>query len=488
MIKNYFYLVIIIFHIAKYSLNIFGKTVSDKYTLSFPSSTEVNGFISNDLTHETFSEETPGTNEFEPSIFFIIGKNKIKSFYFTINSVNNDNEVEDLTYDLYSISSSYLFIPKDLIYDSNSYSQAKSVLFGLCTNNHFISSYIFEYTTDANNFLLTQKLSNKNLISYEDLKTSQTDNKCSGSSFIGKINFGDKLYVSNAYSKYSNDNEVMNIHYEIKIFEYKAKTYELNYYVGKSLKIEIINYSTSPPSNFNTNTKEFLRKLLNKQGVSLIKCTIINSFINYIQNDYYYDKEIIILCLYYSKDLVNSLENDPKFSIRLDLFKNDIGSNDLKLISGISIKNSIMLDRIDNNAMNYLYPSLITYKSENEIYVILKGARYSEIYSVEINMRTLMINNLIQLESFNDELLLSNNYEHFSFNVREFIGSFYIVKYNSDTKIISIFIYGDKNKKIFEDTEIKINIGTSLSIPTSNIIRIETTTISNVLLGILFVT
>ena len=280
MKKEIFFYITIIFYLFKYtiSLNSFGKGVSPVSILSsFTYPEDVNGLISNDLTHETFSKTTSYSNPYESSIFFIIGNQKIQSLYFTLSSIYQ-KDVEELSStsatlnDLYSISSSYLFLPKDILYDTNTIeAKRKSALFGLCTNGNYISSYIFEYNTDINNLLIDQKLINNNMISYDDVKITTTENKCSGSSFIGKSNFGDRVYISNAYSKYSNDNEVMNLHYEIKIFEYITKTYELKYYVGKSLKIEIINYSTSPPSNFNDNVKNYLQILLNKQRISLIK-------------------------------------------------------------------------------------------------------------------------------------------------------------------------------------------------------------------------
>ena len=191
---------------------------------------------------------------------------------------------------------------------------------------------------------------------------------------------------------------------------------------------------------------------------------------------------MLILCLYYSKDLVNSLDNEPKFSIRLDLFKNDIGSNELKSISFITIKDSI---KLDNTGINYLYPSLIHFKSKSELYIILKGNQYSEIYSVEINAKTLKLINPLLL-NITKPYLESNNIEHISFCIREFIGSFYIVKYNSMSNNISVMIFGDRNKfNNFEDTIIQYNID---EITNNNIIKIETSSISNVLLGILFVT
>ena len=320
-----------------------------------------------------------------------------------------------------------------------------------------------------------------NSINYDDLKISQTINQCSGSSYIGRKDFGYKIYISNAYSKYSDNNNVMNLYYEIKIFEFSTHSSDfnniLNFYAGKSLKIEIINYSTTPPSDFDYITKANLDKLLNKERESLIKCRIINSFINNNLEEEIYYKEIIILCLYYSKDLVNSLNNEPKFSIRLDLFKNNIGSNELKFISYLNIKDSISIDSED-----ILYPSLIHFKSRNELYIILKGVKYSEIYSVKINSKTL---ELTLLNNKTEILLKSNNIEHISFSIREFIGSFYIVKYDSESKNINVMIYGDRNKNNYNDTIIQIDDD---KIRNNIIKRIETSSISNVLLGILIVT
>ena len=496
---NFFFFIIFIY-LKKYIKCIFGRGVYQYNIISaFSLPEDVNGLVSNDLTHETFSEITNNGYDslpYESSIFFIIGKSDIISLYFASNSIKENSVNENLN-DLYSISSSYLYIPKYLLYDSSiGDSYHKSVLFGFCTNSNYISSYIFEYSISGDS-LTDQELINKNTISYDNLQITETNNKCSGSSFIGKNNFGNRVYISNAYSKYKSDNEIRNIYYEIKIFEYMVKTYELKYYVGRSFKVEIINLSTNQPSNFDNIILEKLDGIIfNKEGISLIKCRIINSFINENQDDYYYDKEIIILCLYYAKDLINSVDNEPKLVIKLDLFKNTIGSTQLSLISSIIIKNSIVIDKYDDEGLNYIYPSLISFKSENEIYVVLKGMKYSEIYSVGINLKTLILSNLNLLDNFgyidydtNTGLLLyTNNYEYISFNIREFIGSFYIVKYDSDTKIISIFIYGDKNKNEYQDTEIRISIETYLNLPTTNIKRIITSSISNVLLSILLVT
>ena len=140
--------------------------------------------------------------------------------------------------------------------------------------------------------------------------------------------------------------------------------------------------------------------------------------------------------------------------------------------------------------------SLITHKY---LVITLKSAKYSEIYSVNINTKTLILSNVQLLENFgfvdyqtNTGLLLSSsNVNHISFCTREYIGSFYIVRYNSDTNILSIFTYGDKNKNIYQDTEIQLNANTNLNIPLSlshTIKRIETASISDVLLGILLIT
>ena len=506
MIKANFFIIAIIFNLYKYISPIPLNKGVTKHSLTLSNPEEINSLISNDLTHEKVSYPSNFSNtydQYESNIFFIIGKENIKSLYFkstpslnyeiTENLIDIKEELSSSSssspppYDLYYNSSSYLFIPKNLLYVSTE-GQPKSILFGLCTNKSFISSYIFDY--DSSSFDTSQELIINNQISWSDLNIEKTDNKCSGSSFIDNLSLSDSLYISNAYSKYVNDNEVMNIHYEIKIFQYTIKTKELHYYISKSLKIEIINYSTTPPSNFNNNIKNDTNALLNNPRISLIQCRIINSFININQNDYQYDKEIIILCLYYSKDLVNSLANEPKFSIKLDLFKNNRNSYDLQLISTLTIKDSIELD----NGIEYLYPSLMNYMNEKEIYIVLKGMKHSEIYTVELNVKTLILSNVAKLkgnfgyidyETNIGLLLYANDYGHISFSIREFMGSFYIVRYDKDTNIISIFLYGDEYKD-YNETEIKINIE-NLDI-TDNIIRIETSSISNVLLGILLIT
>ena len=65
------------------SVGNFGFRISEINTLyEFPNIEdvkEINGFISNDLTHETFSQIDDTLNEKDSSIFFIIGESKIKS-------------------------------------------------------------------------------------------------------------------------------------------------------------------------------------------------------------------------------------------------------------------------------------------------------------------------------------------------------------------------------------------------------------------------
>ena len=490
MIKNIVLLLVITFNIKFILSDTFGYGSSLLNSFSGFDMGQVNGFISNDLSHEIFLElPNEGNYEdydsYESNIFFIIGKEKIYSIDFTFGGVNI-NPIGGSYNDLYSISSSYLYIPKYYL----SSGSINSVLFGFCTDTNFISSYIFDFNN--------KELTLKDFIPYEDLDINKNNknNKCSGSSFISQKDFGNRIYISNAYSLYSNDNQVRNLHYIIKIFEFRVSSLKFDNYVGKSFNVEIINYSTTQPGNFNTNILSKLEILFNTDGVSLIKCKIINSFINKFQDDiYYYDKEIILLCLYYSKDLINSRENEPRLAIRLDLFKNTLGSNELQLISGITIKNNIIIDIQRYDILNYVYPSLINFKSENEIYIVLKGQKYSEIYSVEINIDTLILSNVKILENFgftnyetNTGLILkTNNLGHISFTTREFIGSFYIVKFYSGTNIVSIYLYGDKNKNNYQETEILLNIRT-IGIPSTTYIRrIEISSISNVLLGILFV-
>ena len=480
IILNILLQAIILFYLYNdsYSLDKFGLGSSAINTLSFSYRYEFKRLISNNLNHEIFSQITSANGVYIDSRkLFIIGQNQIKTVDYSSPTTRTILNID--FYDSSTASSYFLYVP-ELI------NGQKSVLFVFCTSSY----YLLFYEYNGNN------LSNKKSIFYEEFKINESANQCSGSSFIGKNDIGQKLYVSNAYSKYIDDATSKSIFYDIKIFEYNMQTEEviLFYYVGKSFKVELINFSTSHPSNFDSDILNDLGSLLNKEGISLIKCKIINSFINSNQNDIYYDKEIILLCLYFSKDLVNSLDNKPKLSIKLDLFKNSLGSTELSLVSSVTIKNSIFANNEYNNAEYqnyYIYPSLINFKSEKEIYITLKGAKYSEIYSVNINTKTLILSNVQLLENFGfvdyqtdtGLLLSSSNINHISFCTREYMGSFYIVRYNSDNNILSIFTYGDKNKNIYQDTEIQLNVNTNLNIP-STVKRIETASISSVLGGI----
>ena len=292
--------------------------------------------------------------------------------------------------------------------------------------------------------------------------------------------------MSNAYSIFLSDNKKYRLYYDIRIFEYMIQTYERNYYLGKNLNIEIIDNSTTQPSNFDDDMIQELEYIFNKEKSSLIKCKIINSYINYNLEQNFpdnlnlYNKEIIILCLYISKDLENSLSNAPRLSIRLDLYKNDLGSDELNLISYITLKDNIAIDVTSSDEeKNYLYPELINFKDKETIYAILKGTQSAEIYNISINIQTL---NLIKKDLF---INISSD-EFSSFAQREFMGSFYIQKYNKENNILSVFINDDSSYKNYEDTEIKFNIINDLGFSSGeNIIDIKMTSLSNYLLCIL---
>ena len=274
-----------------------------------------------------------------------------------------------------------------------------------------------------------------------------------------------------------NENKKWSIYYEIKIYEYMIRTFTINPYAGKSFTIELIDYTTIQQSSFDNDTINGINYLFNKDSKPFIKCKIINSYINLFL-EYPYDKEIIILCLYYSKDIVNSSPNEPKLSIRLDLFKSNIGYNELNLISYITIKNSIKIDKDDIDGINYLFPEMITFKNnEGEIYAILKGKKYTEIYTINLNINTLQLSN-VQLnfsELYNNEII--------SFTPREFIGSFFVTNYNKENNKLNVYIYGDIFKN-YSETKAEFDG------PGSNIIKIiktEITAISNYLLAILLI-
>ena len=483
---KFFHFLIIIF----LSINfIFSLDLYTKKELSFTTASEINGFITNYLTHETFLKSTEDeNNQFESSIFFITGKEEIKSLYLNIENILPNSDGYDVLEgkstsltnaiipNLYSVSSDYIYIPSYSLFNSfSSPNNEKSILFGFCNEQYYFSVYTFDhsdsdYTTQ--NFIL------QNYENYEEkYNLIKTGNKCSGSAYIGKNDFGDRVFVSNSYSIFTNDNNLYKINYDIKIFEYMIKTYEINYYIGKAFNIEIIDYSTKQQSNFDDVLINALNNLFNKEGASFIKCKIINSYLNLFLN-IPYDKEIILLCLYYSKDLENSLPNEPKLSIRLDLCKNNIGSNDLNLISYITIKKNIIIDKDNTNVINYLFPDLITFQdNEGGIYVILKGEKNTEIYSVNLNINTLIINNIT--------LILNKTYTNqlMSFTPREYIGSFYISEYDTENNILNIYTYENINKKSYEETKVELN---DLSI--NNVIKIELTSISSYLLAILLIT
>ena len=364
-------------------------------------------------------------------------------------------------------------MPKYLIYNGTDIINDSKFL-AFCTESFFISVYSFQHD---NNYL-NQKFVLENKLDYEDFKLYATPNKCSSSAYIGKNDFGARVFVSNSYSILMYENNNLNLYYDIKIFEYMVISDEINYFIGKSFNIEIIDSITMQQSYFDNSLVNGTISLFNKEGSSLIKCKIINSYINLLLNsDISYDKEILILCLYYTKDLENSIPSEPKLSIRLDLFKNDLGDNELSLISYITLKNSITIDKEDSEGNNYLYPDLITFKdNEGEIYVILKGALNMEIYTINLDINNLLLSNarLILSKTYNNELV--------DFIPREFIGSFYFNEYDVENYKLKIFIYGDINKKNYEETKIELN-----DITTDNIIKTEITSLSNYLLSILLI-
>ena len=460
---------------------IFCLDIYEKKELSLLTNGEkINGFISNYFTHETFLNNTEDISYlYESSIIFIIGENEIKSLYIANNAINPPAGGITVTldrtngYNIYRISSDYIYIPKYLIFNGD-HTNTYSKLLAFCTEGFFISVYSFK----NNNNYLNQEFYFENGKNYEDFKLYATKNKCSSSAYIGQNDFGDRVFVSNSYSILMNENN-WNLYYDIKIFEYMVNNNEINYFIGKSFNVEIIDSNTMQQSYFDKSLLNGLKSIFNKEGSSLIKCKIINSYINLLINsDISYDKEILILCLYYTKDLENSLPSEPKLSIRLDLFKNDLGDNDLNLISYITLKNSIKIDKEDTEGNNYLYPDLITFKNnEGEIYITLKGALNMEIYTVNLDINNLLLSNakLNLSKTYNNELV--------DFIPREFMGSFYFSEYNIENNKLKVFIYGDLNKKNYEETKIELS-----DITTDQIIKTEITSLSSYLLSLLLVT
>ena len=452
-------------------------------SIAVPSGTKISALVTNYLTHETFLQNSQDTNYFESSIFFIIAENTIKSFYINTNTIYQDNgyTVTERTKsntalnNLYSVSSDFIYIPKYYIFsslDGNSYE--KSILFGFCNTNYFFSVYTF----DPNPTFTSQYFTLQNAEGYQDkFDLDIAINKCSGSAYIGNNDINDRIFVSNGYSIFKNQNDKWNLFYDIKIFEFMVKTYEINYYVGKSINIELIDYTTIQQNNYDANLINAVNNLFNQEGVSFIKCKIINSYVNlFLENPY--DKEIIILCLYYSKDLVNSLPNEPRLTIRLDLFKNNLGSNDLMLISHLILKNSIIIDKENNDGINYVYPEMITFtENQGELYVVLKGKKYIEIYTINLNIETLILSN--------PQLNLSNSYENneiISFTPREYMGSFFFSEFDIVNDLLNVYIYGDLNKKNYEETKISLSPGTS-----AQVTKTEIVSLSNYLLSVLIV-
>jgi hypothetical protein len=155
----------------------------------------------------------------------------------------------------------------------------------------------------------------------------------------------------------------------------------------------------------------------------------------------------------------------------------------LLFLSTINIKEDITVVQDD---LNFVFPELISYKTKNEIYIILKGAKYCEIYSVELDMKLFYFKYIKQFQTLSFNL---NNFNFISFSIREYIGSFYITKYDEILKTISIFIFGDKNNDNYQETETKFKIIDDLNLPEDEtLIRIGTSIISSYLLGIMIVT
>ena len=192
MITKILFQIIIIFFLTKkvLLLNEFGKGVSQVHSLSITTPLKINGFISNELNHEIIT----GINTYiDSSKFFIFSDDKIKSINYNnpiTSYVVSEYLSTNLYDDLYSISSYYIYLPKLK-------TTQKTVLFGFCTNSNYLS--IYEYITTW------ERLDNKKLFNYEKFNMKKTKNKCFASIFIGKNDIDEKAYISNAYSRYSND-------------------------------------------------------------------------------------------------------------------------------------------------------------------------------------------------------------------------------------------------------------------------------------------
>ena len=128
-------IILISFLKISFELNDYGKGISSVLELQPTNPEEVNGFISNDLTHEIFDQIplNPPTSSYESSTFFSIGKKNIFSIY---PSSTNEYKKQEITTsntipeDLYSNSSDYIYLPENLICKSNTdASVKKSVIF-----------------------------------------------------------------------------------------------------------------------------------------------------------------------------------------------------------------------------------------------------------------------------------------------------------------------------------------------------------------------
>ena len=239
-----------------------------------------NFIVSNYFTHETFLNNTPDSdNPYESSIFFIIGESGIKTLYIYQSSINYLMSPENPCVippdeKIYSLSSDYIYIPKYLMF--NDIMGKSSVFFAFCTGQYFFAVYYF---THNDGDYATQNLEFKIAKGYDEFNLYNFTNKCSGSAYIGEKDFGDRVFVSNSYSSFIKEKNKWYINYEIKIFEYMVISPEINYFIGKSLNIELIDYTTTQQSNYDNSILNILDVLFNTTSNSLIKCKIINSYI-----------------------------------------------------------------------------------------------------------------------------------------------------------------------------------------------------------------
>ena len=250
---------------------IFCLDIYEKKELSFINPEKINGFVSNYFTHETFlsnkEDDSIKNYKYESSIIFIIGENDAKSLYIDddYSIIPNTNDGISINIDrtpgknIYRISSDYIYMPKYLIYNGTDIINDSKFL-AFCTESFFISVYSFQHD---NNYL-NQKFVLENKIDYEDFKLYATPNKCSSSAYIGKNDFGARVFVSNSYSILMYENNNLNLYYDIKIFEYMVISDEINYFIGKSFNIEIIDSITMQQSYFDNSLVNGTISLFNK--------------------------------------------------------------------------------------------------------------------------------------------------------------------------------------------------------------------------------